>query len=256
MGNLIRMDLYRMRKAKGFKICLLLAFVVALLSTPAYRLLMSLSELLGAEVDLFPKQKAFSEILSKQPGSLGTMLCLLSICGFFYADVENGYVKNIAGQMPKKGYTVLSKFLSSIPHTLLFMLVCVAGDVIGTLFFQRIVIDFGVADGLRIFVLHLLLIESLCAILLLFTAVIQSKSLGTTFAVLFGMDLLSLVYYGIDTGLNKLFTKKSFYIGDYMPDEILKEADPATVKTLLVSGVVICAFLWLSIHVFDRKDVK
>ena len=102
MGNLIRMDLYRMRKAKGFKICLLLAFVVALLSTPAYRLLMSLSELLGAEVDLFPKQKAFSEILSKQPGSLGTMLCLLSICGFFYADVENGYVKNIAGQMPKQ----------------------------------------------------------------------------------------------------------------------------------------------------------
>ena len=256
MANLIRMDLYRMRKAKGFKVCLLLAFLFSLLSTPATRLLFSLGEIFGADVDLFPKQSNFSDIIKSQPGGIGVMLCLISVCGFFYADVENGYVKNIAGQMPRKGFTVLSKFVSAIPHCLLFMLVCVVGDLIGTLLFQRIVFDAGIADSLRIFVLRLLLIESLCAILLLFTAVIQSKSLGTTFAVLFGMNLLSLVYYGIDKGLDKIFTKKNFSIGDYMPDELLNEPDPKTLKALLVSAVVICVFLYLSIRIFDKKDVK
>ena len=32
MGNLIRMDLYRMNKAKSFRVCLILAFVFALFS--------------------------------------------------------------------------------------------------------------------------------------------------------------------------------------------------------------------------------
>ena len=256
MGNLIRMDLYRMRKAKSFWVCLILAFCVALVSTPLSRLLFSVGELLGVEVDLFPKQAMLSDIIRDQPGGLGVMMCLLSVCSFFYADMENGYVKNIAGQMPKKGFTVFSKYLSSIPHSLLFMLASVIGSLIGTVIFQKIVVNAELVDALRVFVLRLLLIESLCAVLLLFTAVIQSKSLGTTFAVLFGMGLLSLVYYGIDMGLNKIFTKKSFSIDEYMPDMLLQESKPETVKTLLVSAAVICLFLWLSVRIFDKKDVK
>lgn len=256
MGNLIRMDLYRMRKAKRFKICLFLAFCLALVSTPLLRLLFSVGEMLGVEVDLFPKEALLSDLIKDQPGGLGVMLSLISLCGFFYADVENGYVKNIAGQMPKKGFTVFSKYLCSIPHTLVFMLVSLIGSLIGAAIVQKIVFDSAIVDALRVFVLRLVLIESLCAILLLFTAVIQSKSLGTTYSVLAGMGLLSLVYYGIDTGLDKIFTKKDFEVASYMPDMILQEANPPTVKALLVSAVVICLFLWLSIRIFDKKDVK
>ncbi len=256
MGNLIRMDLYRMRKARSFKVCLFLAFCVALVSTPLLRLLFSLGELLGAEVDLFPKQALLSDLIKGQPGGLGVMLSLISLSSFFYADVENGYVKNIAGQMPKKGFTVFSKYLSSIPHMLVFMLVSLIGSLIGTVLVQKIVVDSAILDALRVFVLRLLLIESLCAILLLFVAVIQSKSLGTTYAVLAGMGLLSVVYYGIDTGLDKIFTKKDFEVANYMPDMILQESNPPTVKALVVSAIFICLFLWLSVRIFDKKDVK
>ena len=34
MGNLIRMDLYRMNRAKSFRVCLILSFVIALAATP------------------------------------------------------------------------------------------------------------------------------------------------------------------------------------------------------------------------------
>lgn len=256
MTNLLKMDLYRMRKGSSFRLCLILTFVFALLATPLSRLLFYLGSLLSSEVGEFPAVVKLSEFIAEKPSTLTALLALLSVCGFFYADVENGYVKNIAGQMPKRGFTVLSKFVASVPHTLIFVLASIVGDLIGTVIFQRIVVDAGVADSLRVFVLKFLLMESICAILLLFTAAIQNKSLGTVFAVLFGTGLLSLAYLGIDTGLDKIFPKKNFMIMDYMPDQLLKEDNPDTVSALLVSAGVICFFLWLSIRIFDKKDVK
>lgn len=256
MANLFRMDLYRMRKARSFWICLILCFAFAFSTTPLTRLMYSLAGLLTGEQEGFPKTAALSGIISSQPSSLGTVLALLSICGFFYGDVENGYVKNIAGQVPRRGYTVLSKFLVSVPHSLLFMLTGTVGKLLGTVLFQRILLDAALADSLRIFLLKLLLLESLCAILLLFTAALQSKSLGSVFAVLFGSGLLSLVYFGIDSGLARLFPKISFSVADYMPDQLLADSAPETLRSLAVSGLVIALFLWLSVRIFDRKDVK
>lgn len=256
MANLLKMDLYRMRKSRTFLICLILCFAFALISTPMSWLLYLLGNLLTDELGTFPKTTELSGIIKGTPGMLGAMLALLSICGFFYGDLENGYVKNIAGQMPKRGWTVLSKFVASVPHSLLFMTVGILGKLLGTLLFQRIVADEAVLDSLRIFCLKFLLMESICAILLLFTGALQSKSLGTVSAVLFGTGLLSLAYLGIDAGLDQIFPKKDFMIADYMPDQLLNSSDPDTVTSLVVSALVICLFLWLSVRIFDRKDVK
>jgi hypothetical protein len=117
-------------------------------------------------------------------------------------------------------------------------------------------VDASVPDSLRILCLRFLLLESLCAILLLFTGALQSKSLGTVFAVLFGMGLLSLLYFGIDAGLARLFPKLDFSISDYMPDQLLSSSDPDTLTSLGVSAVVIALFLWLSVRIFNKKDVK
>lgn len=256
MANLYRMDLYRMRKAASFRTCLILAFLLALISTPMAELMNLLVKLISTDLPESEKAVNLSELLASPISRLNTMLALISICSFFYADVENGYIKNIAGQMPKKGYTILSKFLASVPHSLVFMLVSLAGDLLGTVFFRKILIDASVLSSLWIFALKLLLLEGLCAILLLFTAALQSKALGTVFSVLFGLGLLGLVYLGIDAGLDRLFPKKSFLISDYMPDQLLSEVKPDTWTALIVSALCILVFLWLSVRIFDKKDVK
>ena len=43
MVNLIRMDLYRMRKSKAFIVCQALVFVLGLLSAPLEKLLFTLN---------------------------------------------------------------------------------------------------------------------------------------------------------------------------------------------------------------------
>ena len=76
------------------------------------------------------------------------------------------------------------------------------------------------------------------------------------FSVLFGLGLLGLIYLGIDAGLDRLFPKKDFLVSDYMPDQLYAETKPDTLAALIVSAVTILLFLWLSVRIFDRKDVK
>ena len=202
----------------------------------------------------FPSEQKLSGIIGEPFPMLGLMLALLSVCAFFYADTENGYIKNIAGQMPMKGFTILSKFLASIVHNLAFIAAGIVGNMIGTLLVQRIVADAAVADNIRILCLKLLLLQSICAILLLVVSTFRNKSLGMILAVLFGLGLTPLIYAGINAGLRQVFSKETD-ISQYMPDVVM--GDPSdTVKAILVALVTGGIFLPLAIRIFDRKDVK
>ena len=182
-------------------------------------------------------------------------LILLSLCAFYYADMENGYIKNIAGQMPMKGFTILSRFLDAAMHNLFFILAGIIGNVIGTLLVQRITADSAVADSFRILALKFILLQSICAILLLVVSTFRSKSLGMILAVLFGLGLTSLIYLGINSGLQQIF-RKDIDITRYMPDSVMGENPLDTLKAILVSAVTTGIFLPLSIRIFDRKDVN
>ena len=256
MANLIRMDLYRMRKAKGFWVCLILAFVFALCITPMGKLLEVIARLISDEVNVTSQIKPLAEIIGNPFPLLNAMLAMLSACAFFYADVENGYIKNIAGQMPKKGYTILSKFAAIALNNLLFMLVGVAGNLLGTVFLEKITAESGVMSSVGTFALKFLLMQSICAILLLVSSSLRNKSLGTVLAVLLGTGLLSLVYLGIDAGLAKLLPNIDFSISEYMPDQLLSASKPAALDSILSSAATIAVFLPLAIRIFDKKDVK
>ena len=256
MHNLIRMDLYRMRKAKGWLVSLILMAVFALGVTPFTWGLSKLGQSLGGSPDLFPATADLAEIIAGPLPFLNAMLAMIAACMFFYSDLESGYIKNIAGQMPKRGYTVLSKYIAVMVQNFFFMVVGVVCVLAGTLPFQRIVVETGLAHGVLVFVLKFLLLQACCAILLLVVASFRSKSLGSVLAVLLGTGLLSVVYSAINAGLGQIFKLGDFSIARYMPDQLLGNADPDPLRALLASAVTIGIFLPLSIHVFDRRDVK
>ncbi|MBQ9408117.1 MAG: hypothetical protein IJU28_01820 [Clostridia bacterium] len=256
MANLIRMDIYRIFKTKAFWVCMIIAAVAALGMTPFERLMWLLARALSSEVPAFEKSVELSSLIGDPFPLLNAMLAMLSACAFFYADQENGYIKNIAGQMPRKGYTLLSKFVAAVPHNLLFMLVGVVAKLLGTLPFKSIAFDGAVLNSIGKFCIDFLLLQSICAILLLVTAGFANKSLGTVLAVLFGTGLLVLVYMGIDSGLDKVFTKKSFSIAEYMPDQLLGDGDASALRRIVVALVTCAIFLPLGIRVVDRKEIK
>ena len=94
MGNLLRMDLYRMWRAKSFKVCLILAFAVGLGETPLAKLLVDLGKLFGSGAEaVLPKETGLSSMIASPLNGLTSMLVMLSVVFFFYADMENGYIK-------------------------------------------------------------------------------------------------------------------------------------------------------------------
>ena len=256
MANLIRMDFYRMRKTKACIVCFILVFVLALATAPISKLLFVFAHSFVPETsEVFQAEVTVSKLISDPFPLFGMMLILISLCYFYFADVENGYIKNIAGQMPMKGFTILSKFMVTFAHNLLFILACIVGQTVGALFVMKVVPDSEVLDAIRVLALKLLLLQSICAILLLVVATFRSKSLGITLAVLFGLGLTSLLYLGINEALRSIFGK-AIDISKYMPDAVMGENPLDTVKALLVSLVTGGVFLTLSIRIFDRKDVK
>ena len=256
MVNLIRMDLYRVLKSRAFLICLLLTFVLTLAAGPVEKALFLFASSVSADLqEPFAAEVNLSGILSDPFAGMGLMLALISLVSFFHADVENGYIKNIAGQVPSKGLTVVSKFIAAAVHNLIFALAGILGSVIGTLLVRRIVMDSAVLDSLRVFVLKLMLAQSLSALLLLAVNTLRNKSLGMVLAVLFGLGLTFLIYMGISEGLSKLLGT-NVDISEYMPDSVMGEIPLDTVKALTVSIVASAVCLIPAVRIFDLKDVR
>jgi len=256
MGKLIRMDLYRMLKSVTFLVCLLLAFLLALGSAPFARLMLNLAGTLSSEVGALPDPEvSLSSILIDPFPVVNLMLALLSLCWFFHADTENGYIKNIAGQMPMKGFTILSKFIAASVHNLIFAAIGIIGNLIGNLLVMKLTMDVNALEVLRVLVLKLLLVHSISAALLLVVATFRSKSLGMILAVLIGLGLTWLIYAGINEGLRPIFGKGTD-ISQYMPDNVMTETSLDTVKALAVALIWGAVFLISAIRIFDMKDVK
>ncbi len=258
MTNLIRMDLYRLQRSTAFKVCTVLAVVFALMNVPFEYVMTLLANMLVSEdkAESFNKVRELSTFLRSPFPFVNAMLAMISVTSFFYADIEFGYVKNIAGQMPKKGYAVLSKYTATCVHNLLFMLIGVVFNLLGALPFVTIATTQSVGSALAVFAVKFLLMQACCALLIWFVVGLRSKSLGTTFSVLMGTGLLMLLYLGIDAGINKLFSLKDFTVTDYMPDQLLNTSNPDAVTSIVVSVIFIALFVLLTVRMFDRRDVK
>lgn len=256
MRNLFHMDLYRMLKSRTVIVCAALALFFGLIETPLAKLLEMVVRTFSSDpLPATLKEVLFSDILKSPFPMVNAMIAMISICSFFYSDHEGGYIKNIAGQMPKRGFTVLSKYLASIPHNLVFVILGILGNLLGTLPFVRVTAG-NIPEGLLALGLKFLLMQSICSVLLLATGSFRAKSLGTVISVLMGAGLLGLFYSAIDMALHQIPFLKEFSIMPYMPDQLMGMAVPPTVRSLAVSAVVTAVFLPLAIRCFDRRDIK
>ena len=75
MANLLRMDLYRMFKARSFRVCLALAFALALLQTPMVWGLSFFAGLFSSEGMAFPKTAPLPNMIADPFPMLNAMLC-------------------------------------------------------------------------------------------------------------------------------------------------------------------------------------
>lgn len=290
MGNVIRMDLYRLVKSMSFKVCLIIVFLLNIIEGPLGKIMFSLGKRL-AEQNEDPKKALaqlgewdntfhFGNILADQLGTICTAVFLLCIVWFCYSDIQHGYIKNIAGQLPSRGHTIISKFVVIQFTTLLFYVVTVIGNTAGQLMVGRkMVFDmriagefnedtltraedkiFSMGSALGEFAIKWLLLTGICALVLLLTTAVGSNVAGTIVAILCGAGFTGLAYSGISAGINKLFKfKKDFELSDYMPDSLYRTnlaEEGCMMRALVVAVVTIFVLMYVTTRMYNKKDIK
>ena len=272
MGKIIKMDFYRLLQSKMFWIMSgVMFFVMALVqfSTPfLFDLLKSFSPNPDSISETY--DKSFISLISSPTESMtGWLIILLfiSAASFLYADIKNGYIKNFAGQLPRRSYTVTSKFIVLLFHNFVFLTAGALGKIFGMLICPKANIlfdDFSYFGFILFFVKFILSVAMVSLILLLATG-LRNKTLAIVLGVLLSVNALSLLYLGINQLLS-LIGVKNFDLNDYTLDGLYsKSYDISSLSSsngqlILNSLCVSVAFTVLSfvltVLLVNKRDVK
>ena len=261
MINLIKMDLRRLFLSKVFFITM---SITALLNIVILSVIPLVTKMFMPDAETQVVQ--LSSVLTN-PFVIGWMIILMfvSVVSYSYADMANGYIKNIAGQISRRSDTILSKFVVIGVHNLIFIAVAalsvVLGQVIGSSFgTYTIAFDAQVPGGILTLVLKWLLSMAVCSILLFFTTAVRNKTLAAIVGVIFGTNTLGLVYGGLNFAVSQAFHTRSFDLGMYMPDSLLQSVNAVqnigVLNSVIASAVCIALFLILTVRVFNARDIK
>lgn len=271
MGNLVRMDLFKLRKTKMFfvfaAVILAVTIILPIVGKIFAGVLLNILESASGDAQAlaearmlvaeYNKPYLLSDVLRAPMGGLSMlwMLLFVSASSFMYLDLANGYVKNVAGQLPTRGHLAVSKLIVVYCHNLVLMLVGLVGSLIGYGVTRGFTLDDAIAAGLLEFFLKLLLTGGLSALLLLFTTGFRNKTLAIVSSVILGMGMMSLVYMPLGFALGKLF-RTEVDLMPYMPDQMLLAAN-INVWAALAEGVgMTLLFLFLTTYCVNKRDVQ
>lgn len=256
MRNLIKMELYKLRTSKLFIIFLAVLAAANVIITVASTLLMNaLAQ--GAALPKMQLSAAFTN-----PFSLGilTMLIYISAVSFLYLDFSDGYIKNIAGQVPNRGNIVIAKFITVAVHNLIFFLAATLGNLLGGVIIGMVADTENLGAAILTFGVKWLLSLAICAILMFFAVGLRSKVIALILGVMFALNALSLLYMGVDALIANVFKTTDFSLGNYMPDSLFGAVN-AVENSLVANGIIvavvfIAAFYILTYLSFKKKDIK
>lgn len=278
MLNLLRMNNRRIFRSKMFAIAFLVILVTSIASAPVERALMK--AVVGFAVSVETESKS-SESESENTAALGDALgnteaakvseiiadpfvitflplfILLLVVSFSYMDIENGFIKNIAGQQPKRSRVAVSKYLTIMLSNLVLMLTALIGQVISKYIVGKVEIDAGaIPQAVYTFGVRWLLLLALSALLLFLTVGIGAKPLALVTAVLAGTGFLGLIYLGIDTAIQNMLHIQNLSLVDYAPDQLLTQSGYEGPRAVIVGITFSAVFMLLTVLRADKTDVK
>jgi hypothetical protein len=257
MGNLIKMDLLKIRKIKITYVAFLVMVIYDLLINIAAPLLFKMIGSAEIEKEL-EKTIGFSSLVGKPTM---TMMMFFAVTAFSYMDIANGYIKNIAGQLANKGNVVISKLTAASIYCLIFMIISGVVNAFTSCVCYKVTFDIeNLPLALCTLLIKWMLAMGLCAIFVFFTNGIKSNVAAYIIVALLSTGAAGAAYMGIDLGLHKLGISESFTVNDYAPDMLFDSVDVINGE-LVANGIIVAIvcfilFTFLGVSMFNKKDVK
>lgn len=283
MLNLIRMDLYRLVKAKFIRVLLLCAAAVAVFCVAATKVDLNMLEksavtetaesteggvAYGVTVDTNPewgkgKFGADELMQSYVQGGILMMFCTVLASIFVSSEQKSGFIKNIAGQLPNRGMLALSKFAALAVGTLMIFVTFTVSTILSgwiafgsqmTLGSVRVFLPF---LGIQ-YLMHL----AFGGLVMLAAILTQSTAFSMTAGMLYSTGITGLLYSGINKLIGWLIPgAKGFNIGTYMLDTNISrtglEASSSQLGLALICSVIFAVIsIWISMVILKKRDIR
>ena len=273
MKNLIRMDFYRLFHSKALKVGIIAAFLVAI-ATALFNY--GIVELVKMTMDTDPEAAAgigliipavgwiagvdFADIVITGTGAFSLLISCIAAASFISAEQSCGYVKNVIGQLPDRGYTIISKFVVTSAIQLIVLLVYTLVNLVTTkIFFGPYIVSYSIGGLVGALMTRLLLYLSINAVILFLCTLTRSQSLAMVIGAIFGIGVTKIVYLIISGMLSML--KIDLTVANYTPDGINSTINLGSISSLYgkaigISLVYIAVFLVWSIAIVKKRDVR
>ena len=273
MWKLIKMDFYRLFRGKAIKIG---AFVAALLCVGYMLVSLLIVAIAKATMNVDPAAIVGMEFFLSQVGWAGGVDfaeivfsgtaafslfvgCMIS-ANFIGSEQSCGYTKNYAGQLPNRGYTVISKFVvTSIAQTVILLIYAIVSAVFAMILFGNNITGYDFGALLAALGLRLLLHLAINAIIIFLCNLTKSHAVAMVAGCIFGIGVTKFAYMVASMLLNAV--KINFSIGDYMPDGVNSQLTVGSigdlyVKAILVAVAFVAVFVGANYLITRRRDVK
>ena len=280
MFNLIKMDIHRLLHSKSTWI--MICFVIGL---AVFSVTMTNSDIefmkddpaavtetmeerpVGIYVEAQPEWvngtiEIGSVVSVEMRSQLLAILCVIFAAIFTNADYKNGYIKNIAGQFPRREQLVASKFIVIAFQVLVMVVVftisiVVSGYVMwGSDFYLGSVTELFQYLGVQ-YLLHL----GIAAVMMLLCILTYSTAFSMTSGILLCSGLEVPIYSLINKAINGLKTGLEFDINKYILDGNITMLLYDSTSEVMVRGVAVgVAFaivsLFISTIIVKKRDIR
>ena len=286
MLNMIRMDLYRLFRTKSMYVIWIIMTASILLTTflskTDYEAIMednnmnqttTLSDTsednsveninIGMSVQLptEPGEKVtvMDIFFANSQGKFYALFMVIFSVIFSTADISSDYIKNIAGQVSKRAMLIVSREVALA----VFTVITFAGAFALQIVFSRIAfgeILIGMEDNSLLYLLTQLVLHYAIVVICMAAAVIvKNNVVSMIFAVCLTMNVMSIVYSGINNIVESLGVK-NFQVYRYtVTGEIpLLIANPAIKECLMALGVAVVFILVMTAAgsiIFQKRDI-
>lgn len=194
-------------------------------------------------------------------GGMIALIASVFIAIYTNAEQKTGYIKNIAGQLPKRGMLSLAKLVGiAVELLIMFAVFIVAGVICGKIVFEDRFVFNNIGGALKVIALQYLLHLAFGSIVMMFCTIARGSGIGMTIGIFYCSNMTSIIYTGINFVLKKLGVE-NFNISKYdLMGYIMSAnvgADSDTLTKCAIAGVIYIAVCTaVSMVIMQKRDIK
>lgn len=201
----------------------------------------------------------FDVFFSNAQGRFYALFLIIFAVMFSTADIKSGYIKNIGGQVPRRGVLVVSKAVALA----LFTVITLAGIFLFQAAANMVVFKSVVWGDWKViipyFMTQMVLNYAFVLICVAMAVIIKNNVVSMTLSVCLTMNMMSIIYDLISYAIYKIgihnFDIYKYTITGKMTMLPMNVSTNDVVSSMCVAAAFIVIMLTLSSYIFQKRDI-